>query len=472
MNNNPEVACEKTLKRSVLLVATFAAFLTPFLSSAVNLGLPAIGREFNANAIGLGWVISSFILSAAMFLVPFGRLADIAGRKKVFTRGIFLYTLSTLLMVFSTGITVLIILRIIQGISSSMIFGTSLAIITSVFPVGERGKAMGINITATYLGLSSGPIIGGLLTQHFGWRSIFAFLVPFGIASLVLIETKIKKVEWAESKGEKFDWKGSVIYGIALFGLMYGFSKLPSAPGWIFLISGIILAGVFVLLEKGVTNPVFKISLFLRNRVFAFSGLAALINYSATSAISFFVSLYLQYLKGLDARTAGLIMISQPVAMTLLSPVAGRLSDRFNPGIIASVGMGLTAIGLFLLCFITQASPVYLIVALLILMGIGFGLFSSPNSNAIMSSVEKQHLGVASAVVGTMRMVGQMLSMGIALMLISLFIGKYAITPATYPGLLSGMKTGFIIFSVLSVLGIFASLARNNNLSKGISKGT
>ncbi|MDP4221897.1 MAG: MFS transporter [Bacteroidota bacterium] len=472
MSDKPDIVSERSLKRSVLLVATFAAFLTPFLGSAVNLALPSIGRDFNANAIGLGWVISSFILSAAMFLVPFGRLADIAGRKKVFTYGIFLYTLSTLLMVFSNTITILIILRIIQGISSSMIFGTSLAIITSVFPVGERGRAMGINITATYLGLSSGPIIGGLLTQHFGWRSIFAFLVPFGIASLILIETRIKKVEWAESKGEKFDWKGSLVYGIALFGLMYGFSRLPSATGWICLISGILLTGVFVLFEKGMKNPVFKISLLLRNRVFAFSGLAALINYSATSAISFFISLYLQYLKGFDARTAGLIMISQPIAMTILSPLAGRLSDRFNPGIIASIGMGLTAIGLFLLCFVTQASPVYIIVALLTLMGIGFGLFSSPNSNAIMSSVEKRDLGVASAVVGTMRMVGQMLSMGIAMMLISLFIGKQMITPSTYPGLLSGMKTGFVIFSVLSVLGIFASLARNNNLSKGNSNGS
>jgi MFS family permease len=472
MGDKPDIVSERTLKRSVLLVATFAAFLTPFLSSAVNLALPSIGRDFNANAIGLGWVISSFILSAAMFLVPFGRLADIAGRKKVFTYGIFLYTLSTLLMVFSNSITILIILRIIQGISSAMIFGTSLAIITSVFQVGERGRAMGINITATYLGLSSGPIIGGLLTQHFGWRSIFAFLVPFGVASLILIGTKIKKVEWAESKGEKFDWKGSLVYGIALFGLMYGFSRLPSAAGWICLISGTLLTVVFILFEKGIKNPVFKISLLLRNRVFAFSGLAALINYSATSAISFFISLYLQYVKEFDARTAGFIMISQPIAMTLLSPLAGRLSDRFNPGIIASIGMGLTAIGLFLLCFVTQASPVYIIVALLTLMGIGFGLFSSPNSNAIMSSVEKRDLGVASAVVGTMRMVGQMLSMGIAMMLISLFIGKQTITPSTYPGLLSGMKTGFVIFSILSVLGIIASLARNNNLSKANSNGS
>lgn len=408
-------------------------------------------------------MISSFILSSAIFLLPFGRLADIVGRKKVFSFGILFFTISTFLIVFSHSITSLIILRIFQGLSGAMIFGTSLAIITSVYQPGERGKAMGINITAVYLGLSCGPIIGGFLTQYFGWRSIFEFLVPFGIISLILINRKIK-TEWADAAGEKFDWYGSAIYGAALFSFMFGFSKLPSAQGWIFIFAGVLMAILFLFIEKEITYPIFDIRLILHNRVFAFSGIAALIHYSATSATGFFISLYLQYLKDLDARTAGLIMISQPIAMTLLSPVAGKLSDKRNPGVIASIGMGLTASGLILLCFITGETPDYLIVLLLILMGIGFGLFSSPNSNAIMSSVEKRYLGVASGVVGTMRMVGQMMSMGIAMMLISVYIGKQTINPSTYPGLLSAMRTGFIVFSILSVFGIFASLARNKKL--------
>jgi EmrB/QacA subfamily drug resistance transporter len=454
---------EITSKKSVLLVATFAAFLTPFLGSAVNLALPSIGKDLNANAIQLGWVISSFILSSAIFLLPFGRYADIIGRKKVFSLGILLFSISTSLIIFSHSITSLIVLRVFQGLSSAMIFGTSLAIITSVFEPGERGKAMGINITAVYLGLSCGPVIGGLLTQYFGWRSIFAFLVPFAIISLILIRSRIK-TEWADASGERFDWRGAVIYGIALSSFMFGFSRLPSTTGWIFIIVGLIMAILFLFAEKKTKNPVFDINLILHNKVFAFSGIAALIHYSATSATGFFISLYLQYLKGLDARTAGLIMISQPIAMTLLSPLAGKMSDRKNPGVIASTGMGLTAAGLILLCFIKETTPNYLIVLLLVMMGIGFGLFSSPNSNAIMSSVEKRHLGVASGVVGTMRMVGQMMSMGIAMMLISLYIGNQTINPATYPGLVASMRTGFIIFSVLSVFGIFASLARNEKL--------
>jgi len=444
---NIELSGETSFKNSVLLVSTFAAFLTPFLTSAVNLALPSIGKDLHANAINMGWVISSFILTSAIFLLPFGRLGDIIGRKKIFRLGIILFTLSTFLIVFVNSIFSLIILRIFQGFSSAMIFGTSMAILTSVFQPGERGKAIGINITATYLGLSLGPVIGGLLTHYFGWRSIFAFLVPFGIFSLILIQRKIK-TEWAEAVGEKFDWRGSVIYGIALASFMFGFSRLPSLPGWICIAIAVVTAVVFLFFENKISNPVFDIRLILRNRIFAFSGIAALINYSATSAIGFFISLYLQYLKGLDARTAGLIMISQPVAMTLLSPLAGKLSA-----------------GLILFCFINQATPDYVIVLLLLLMGIGFGLFSSPNSNAIMSSVEKRHLGVASGVVGTMRMVGQMMSMGIAMMLLSLYIGKQSINPATYPGLISAMRTGFIIFSILSVFGIFASLARHEKLS-------
>lgn len=459
MNKEQSYRVETSMKRSVLLVTAFASFLTPFLGSAINLALPAIGNEFQTTALELGWIVSSFILTSAIFLLPFGRLADIAGRKKIFKYGLSLFSLSTFLIIFSWNTVSLISFRILQGIAGAMIFGTSMAILTSVFEPGERGKAMGINTTAVYAGLSSGPVIGGLLTQHFGWRSIFLFLVPVGLTSLYLIFTRIK-TEWSESKGEKFDWAGSFIYGISLASFMLGFSRLPSAGGFVMIGIALLLGLIFVFFEKNTQNPVFDIRLMLRNRVFAFSGIAALIHYSATSATGFFLSLYLQYLKGFDARTAGLILISQPLMMALLSTFAGKLSDRYNPGIIASYGMALTSSGLIMLCFINGDSPLIFIIILLAVMGIGFGLFASPNSNAIMSSVEKKHLGVASAVLGTMRMAGQMMSMGIAMMLLALYMGQQAIVPSSYPGLMTGMRTGFIIFSILCTIGIFASLAR------------
>ncbi|MBE0673140.1 MAG: MFS transporter, partial [Bacteroidales bacterium] len=289
---------ERELKRSVLIVASFAAFLTPFMGASVNLALPAMGKEFSISAINLNWIASSYILASAMLLLPFGRLADIIGRKRVFFYGILFFTISTLLVALVKTFTMLIVMRVIQGISSAMIFGTSMAIITSVFPPGERGRAMGINVTAVYVGLSSGPFLGGLLTRYFGWRSIFLVLVPLGIISLILISSKMKG-EWAESRGEKFDWKGSLIYGISLVLLMYGFSQLPGTGGFLLIAGGIALFMAFLWFEKSITNPVLRISIITGNRVFAWSSLAALIHYSSTSAIGFFMSLYLQYVKGI-----------------------------------------------------------------------------------------------------------------------------------------------------------------------------
>ena len=210
------------------------------------------------------------------------------------------------------------------------------------------------------------------------------------------------------------------------------------------------------------------LSLLASNRVFSFSNLAALIHYAATSAIAFFLSPYLQYLKGLDPRTAGLILMTQPVMMAIFSIPAGRLSDRTDPGRIASTGIGLTSAGILMLTFIrTETSLVY-IISVLALIGVGYALFSSPNSNAIMSSVERKHLGVASGMLGTMRMIGQTMSLGVAMILMALFLGTEKITPANYPGLLETIRTGLIIFALLCIPAIFASLARNGKKVKTI----
>jgi len=451
---------EKPFQKYILFITSFATFLTSFLGSASNIALPAIGREFNASAVQLGWVTTSFILTSSILMLPFGRLADIIGRKKVYFTGLLLFTVSSCLIVFSKSITWLIVFRIMQGFSGAMVFSTSMAIVTAAFEPGERGRALGINVTCTYLGLSVGPVLGGLLTQYLGWRSIFIILVPFKIISLFLIKFKIKG-DWADTAGEKFDTKGSVIYALALFAVMFGFSRLPAFSGWLCLVSGLILGTVFVFMERKTANPIFDFSLVITNRVFAFSSIAALINYAATAAIGFFISLYLQYLKGMDARMAGLIMICQPAAMALLSPAAGRLSDKINPGIIASIGMGITAIDLVLLCLINENTGVVYTAALLVIMGVGFGLFSTPNTNAIMSSVDKKQLGTASGVIGTMRSIGQMMSMSIAMMLLAIHAGTGQISPATYGGLMKAIRTGFLTLAILSAFGILASLARN-----------
>lgn len=446
------------VKRSALLAATLASFLTPFMGSSVNIALPSIGREFAMDAVLLSWVATSYLLAAAMFLVPFGRIADIHGRKRIFTYGILVYTVSSLLSAISTSAIMLICFRVLHGIGSAMIFGTGVAILTSVFPPRERGKALGINVAAVYLGLSLGPFLGGFLTQYLGWRSIFLVNVPLG---LIVIAVVLKlKGEWAEAKGEKFDFTGSVIYSITLVAIIYGISLLPAMRGGLLIMIGVLGISAFVKWEMKVESPVFNMNLFRNNTVFALSNLAALINYSATFAVGFLLSLYLQYVKGFAPQNAGLVLVSQPVIMAIFSPFAGRLSDRVEPRIVASIGMALTTAGLFLLSFLNEKTALEFLLASLILLGFGFALFSSPNTNAVMSSVEKRYYGVASATLGTMRLTGQMLSMGIAMMIFAIYIGRVQITPEYYPLFLKSMKSAFIISAVLCFGGIFASLAR------------
>ena len=441
-----------------LLVATLASFFTPFMASAINIALPSIGLEFSADAILLSWIPTAYLLAAAVFAVPFGRIADIHGMKKIFTYGIIVFTVATFLSGAAPSVISLIAFRVLQGIGSAMIFVTGLAIITSVYPPKERGKAIGINIASVYIGLSMGPVIGGILTQYLGWRSIFYVIIPLGLLVIALTALKVKG-EWAECKGEKFDTSGSIIYGIALIMLMYGFSLLPGEPGIILLILGIIGILAFALFELRVTNPVFEVRLF-KNITFGFSSLAALINYSATFAVVFLLSLYLQYIKGLDPQFAGIVLVAQPVVMAITAPIAGRLSDRFSPGLIASIGMAVTAISLFCFIFLDSNSSLEFIIAVLLVLGFGLGLFSSPNTNAIMGSVKKRFYGIASATVGTMRLIGQMLSMGVAMLIFSIFIGNVQIVPSNYPSLLMSIKVVFTICAVLCFIGIFASLAR------------
>jgi len=452
---------EKSEQRSASIVAGLAAFLAPFMGASVNIALPSIGREFRADAVTLGWVATAYLLAAAVFLVPFGRLADIYGRKKIFLLGITAYTTASLLCSLAASTRTLIVFRVAQGIGAALIFGTSVAILTSVFPRGERGRALGINTAAIYLGLSLGPVLGGFLTHQLGWRSIFLINIPLGLVILAVVLTRLKG-EWAEARGEKFDLSGSAAYGLALVGIMLGFSRLPHRPGFWLFGAGVAVAAGFVARQRKIAFPVLDIRLFLQNRVFAFSNLAALINYSATFAVGFFVSLYLQYVKGMSPQSAGLVMIAQPVVMTLFSPLAGRASDRIEPRIVASLGMAISSVGLFLLAFLRGATPFLFVMSSLALLGFGFALFSSPNTNAVMSSVGKKSYGVASASLATMRLVGQMTSMGMAMMILAVFVGRVQITSASYNAFLQALRVGFWFFSGLCFAGVFASLARGN----------
>jgi len=455
-------------KFSALIVASLSSFLTPFMVSSVNVALPAIEKEFRIDAVLLSWMATAYLLAAAICLVPFGKLGDIYGRKKIFVLGISVFTGASLLSGLSLTAPMLIFFRAFQGAGSAMIFASGMAIVTSVFPPGERGRAIGINVAAVYTGLSCGPYFGGLLTHYFSWRSLFFFSVPPGLFIIGLILWKLKE-EWAEAKGETFDLAGSLIYATALVAVMYGISILPEP-----LSIGMILFGSacfigFLWWERRVRHPVFEISLFKTNRVFAFSSLAALIHYSATFGVTFMLSLFLQLIKGMDPQQAGLVLMAQPVMMALASPFTGKLSDTLEPRILASFGMALTTAALCCLATLGVHTSVAFIVVTLLVLGIGYGIFSSPNMNAIMSSVERNFYGVASGSVGTMRLLGQMLSMGIATLVFALFIGRARITVEYYPAFLKCVRLSLIIFSVLCFIGIFFSMARGRLRNEGNS---
>ncbi|MBN2465823.1 MFS transporter [candidate division WOR-3 bacterium] len=429
------------------------------MGSAVNVALPSISSEYGMNAIVLGWVATSYILAAAIGLVPLGRLADIRGRKRIFVWGVVVFTVGSVASALSGSAGSLIVARVVQGLGGAMMFGTGTAILTSVYPPQLRGHALGINIATVYVGLSLGPTLGGVMTQALGWRSIFWACLPLGVVVVALAAWKLKG-EWSEARGERFDITGTALYGPALFCLMYGFTLLPAIAGVAMVSLGLAGLVAFVLVERRSGSPMLNIGLFSGNQVFALSNVAALVNYSATSAVVFLLSLYLQYARGLDARTAGFVLVAGPAVQAAVSPLAGRLSDRVEPRIVASIGMGLTVVGLVSFVFLGHGTPFGLVVGGQILLGAGFGLFSSPNTSAIMGSVERRYYGTAAGTVATMRMVGQMFSMGIAMLLLVLFVGRVQITSAQHNGLLPTMRVAFGIFAALCLGGVFASLAR------------
>jgi EmrB/QacA subfamily drug resistance transporter len=465
MNSSPDRAVpaspifDPAAARAVLIASCVASFTTPFLGSAVNIAMPRIANEFSMDTVTLGWVATSYLLAAAMVLLPFGRLADIHGRKRMFLLGLAVQIAASALAPFSTTSGFLIACRVMQGVGGGMVFGTGVAILVSVYPPKDRGRVLGINVAAVYLGLSLGPFAGGFLTSHFGWRSIFFTVALLCVAAMALVLLKLKS-EWAEARGERFDIAGSVLYGIPLAALMYGFSRLPGTLGAWLTVAGAAGIAFFVWHQSRTASPLIDTALFRSSSVFAFSNLAALINYSATFAVGFLLSLYLQYVKGLDPQSAGLMLVAQPLMMTAVSPMAGRLSDRMEPRLVASIGMAIIVVGLVLCALIDQDSTALTIVPDLALLGLGFGLFSSPNTNAVMSSVERKSYSVASATLGTMRLTGQMLSMGIVMMIFAVTLGKTKITPEISLRFVEALRIAFVVFAALAMVGVFASMVR------------
>ncbi len=445
---------------SVVGVVAVTSFMGTFLISSINIALPSIGKSFGLNSVVLSWVVTAFLLATAMFLLPVGRWGDLTGVRRLYKTGLIIFTISSLLCALSPSGFWLILFRFIQGIGAAFTNTTGQAILVSAFLPRHRGRVLGISVSAVYLGLAFGPFVGGFLTQYIGWRSVFYLASGLGVVASAIAFAFIDKDEPIVVKGLKINFLGIIFYMLGLLCLVYGSSRVPYFMGWSLLGVSLLSLIVFWKKESKSPQPVIDTRLFTHNHLFAYSNIAALINYSATSAIVFFLSLYLQKIQGLSPREAGIVLIAQPVMMAVFSPIVGRLSDRIQPRYLSTLGMAMCSMGLIALAFFTVDTPQWFIVIVLLWVGLGFAFFSSPNMNTIMSSVEKTQYGLASGSAASMRVVGQIVSMTIVTLFFAGRFGARTIEAVPDSLFLSAMKWGFISFSLLSIVGIYFSYNR------------
>lgn len=452
-----------TSQTATLAVVCVAHFLMPFMMSAVGIALPVIGREFGASAVQLGLVETTYVLSASVFLLAMGRLGDLVGRRQIFRLGLAIFTISGGLISQAWSIHSVIVLRFFQGIGGSMVMATTMAMVVTAFPENQRGRALGLATASVYAGISFGPFLGGSLVTWLGWRAIFYLCVPLGGLAFIVATVKLTE-EGAAAKGESFDWRGWIIYALSIVALITGVMRLNYGGLW-WLVASMGVAGLMLFLwyESRQDYPLINTDLLRHNRMFAMSSVAALLNYAGTFGITFYLSLYLQYVKGFPPHTAGLILIVQPVVQTIFSPMCGRLSDRYPAERVATVGMFFCAVGIGVAATISEVTSLSFIVMVLVILGAGFALFSTANTNAIMGSVAARNLGVASGFAASMRTLGMMASMTIITLMFSFYLGEQSVTLATQNEFIQSMQGSLLVFSGLCFAAVVSSFSRHRS---------
>ncbi|MCU0861019.1 MAG: MFS transporter [Methanomassiliicoccales archaeon] len=449
--------------------------MAPLDSTIVSVSLPQIAADLDMGYAEIIWVPTAYLVTLAVTILVMGRVSDVVGRKSIFLMGFGVFTASSLLCSLSASGAELILFRIIQGFGGACIGSTSAAIITETYPSNERGKALGINALAVYLGMSLGPPLGGFLTHAFGWRSVFWVNVPIGIAVILLAHFKIKASS-PEARRGRLDFPGVASFALMLVSFLVALT-LGDQWGWTspqtlaLLIMAVLGFVAFVGVErvKG-EGALLDPRLFTRNRMFAASNVSAFLNYTSFFGVTIIISFYLQRLLGLTSLEAGWILLIMPVTMALISPISGRLSDRLGSRLLASAGMFIIAAGLAWMAGIsTSSTPLHTEVGLFVI-GAGMGIFSSPNTSAVMGSVGRSKLGLASGTLATMRVTGQATSLALMGAIVStvaanaaisaIFSGQggdVAIDPSDF---VRGMDVAFLVSSVIAVIGAFTSLAR------------
>lgn len=455
---------DRSLQRITLFLVSLAAFLIPFMGSSLSLALPVIQKELVVNVIILGWIPTAFVLANAATVLPFGRLSDIYGRKRIFSYGVLIYTTASLLAAFSNSGEILVFFSFLQGLGCAMIFATMVALLSSVFPMERRGEALGLYVSAVFIGLFLGPILGGVLIQYLGWRSIYLFNIPVGIILLSILFWKLR-MEWAEAQGESFDIKGALIYSLSLVALLYGFSSLLEDLGKTVLVAGFLGILGFFFMERKTESPILELEIF-KSRRSSFTALSMLFLNIAISAMATFLSLYFQSLRGLEPQTTALILAAQPLMVAVLSPVIGRAADRTENRFLPIGGLILITAGLLMLSFLSQETIIQFPVLALILVGVGQAMFSSPTTRIFMGSVDSKIYGMASSAFSTMIYLGQTLSLALMLFIFAIYLGQVEINPSNYQVFLDSMRMAFLVFSIISGLALVFSILVGPNVSK------
>ncbi|MDR1726512.1 MAG: MFS transporter [Acidobacteriota bacterium] len=462
-------------QRATLLVSIVTNFVNPFAGTALTVAVPVIGSEFHSSATALSWIVSAYMFCTVSLSVPFGRIADIRGRRRVLVTGIVVFAAMTYLATLAHSMAAFIAFRVLMGIGSAMIFATNIPILISVYPVRMRGKVLGVSVAAVYIGLACGPVIGGIVTQTYGWRTVLVLISVVAFAAFLVAFIWLPKEPGAGEGGESSVGAGGgaagagdkkklspgsiALYIASMLLFMYGFTTFAQdALSYFILAAGIVVFVFYVRHESRTGAPIVEMRVFRGNLNFLLSNLAALFNYAATFAVGYLLSLYLQLVRGWSADQTGIILICQPLVQTVVSPFAGRLSDRKSPYMLASFGMGCCAAALLSFILVGGDTPVWRIVAGLAVVGFGFGVFSSPNANAIMSSVEPRDFGVASSIQSTARSLGQVIGMALITISTNFIIGKTPIDETPKESIVRTTHVSFIVFAALCAVGVFISL--------------
>ena len=458
-------------RRLILLTTSLAAFLTPFTSTVITFAVPGIGAEFRASFYEVIWVPLSFLIALPSFMVVLGKISDVYGRSFLFKIGFIIFIVSSILIYFSENIYELIMYSFLSGLGGAFIGTNSTAIITSIYPEKKRGGALGINAMSVYLGLTLAPFLGGIIIQIYGWRSIFILNLFISIVALTISFFTLKGID--QRKEEKIDIVGAVLFSSSLVLIVLFLTTMDiygTMLTFLFLISGLFLFFIFIIHEIVYETPIIDIKIFKNNRTFTFSNISAFFNYMGTFSIVFIFSIYLEIIKGIDPFHAGLILSIEPILMVIFSPISGKLSDFYGSREIAAMGASIIGIGFLMLYFLNL--NVENIIFSLAIIGIGFGLFSAPNTNSVMGSVKIKNLSLASGILGTMRFTGQIFSLTIASLIISIALPKnalmlmftgYMISYKVSSSLLyiDAIKNVVLISAILNFISSFNSLMKN-----------